>query len=67
MINYDEDSQQYQYALQSATHLALRSRTLYRVDTQSSVPEFFGQSTHAWHKAMSFCEMLDDEKYYEKL
>lgn len=67
MINYDEDSQQYQDALKEATHRAILSKTLYRVDPQSSIPEFFGQSTHQWHKAMSFCEMLDNEKYYEKL
>ncbi len=67
MINYDEDSQQYQDALKEATHVAERSGTLYRVDPQSSVPQFFGQSTHQWHKANSFAEMLDDEKYYIKL
>lgn len=67
MIKYDEETQEYQDALKEATHKAIGSGTLYRIDPQSSVPEFFGQSTLLWQKAMSFSEILDNDKYYEKL
>lgn len=58
---------EYQEALKVATHKGISSGTLYRKSEDSLSPDFFGFSSQTWRKATFYNDILEDDKYYEKI
>jgi len=62
-----KETLEYNEALKVATHKGIYSETLYRKSEDSLSPDFFGFSSQTWRKANFYNDILEDEKYYEKI